>query len=561
VKSSGPSRTAKIAIAIAAGLALADASIVVLALPPILTELDASVEGVAAVIGAYTLGLGLALMAAGGWTRGLGAARMAWTAMLAFAAASTACGLAQSMALLIALRGIQGIAAAAVLVAAFELLGAGQEGGRGRSLWTAAAVFGTAAGPALGGTLTELLDWRAIFLTQGPIVAIAALVCGVTVRDRTSMSSQEPGRQPRVSVAALALGLLAAALTGVLFLLVLLLISGWALSPLEAAAVVSALPLAAFLGTRVRGEPAPRAIAGCALVGTGVLCLAFLPVDTVAMTVVPQLAAGVGMGMALPALAGGLLPERTTADAARLLSVRHLGITLALAILAPIAAAQLDTATERVRERGTALILDAELPPGDKLDLADVATADLDAIAPRAALRDSLGDARRDVADDDLGAYDRLRDRADETLVMAINDAFAPAFLICGALALLAALGLLLSTRARPARTALAACALAAVLLAGQAGVAAATRPDEVVIADPCKDRQLPQTGGLDGRLQEGALAVLDRAACRFGSSREELALALVDGDEARAYEREHGVDPRSPGDLLGELLDGLLGR
>ena len=43
------------ALAVAAGLGLADASIVTLALPDILRELDTSVEGVAAVIGVYTV--------------------------------------------------------------------------------------------------------------------------------------------------------------------------------------------------------------------------------------------------------------------------------------------------------------------------------------------------------------------------------------------------------------------------------------------------------------------------------------------------------------------------
>ena len=55
-------RAVRLAAAIAAGLALADASVVVLALPPILAELDASVETVAAVIGAYTLALALAAL-------------------------------------------------------------------------------------------------------------------------------------------------------------------------------------------------------------------------------------------------------------------------------------------------------------------------------------------------------------------------------------------------------------------------------------------------------------------------------------------------------------------
>ena len=42
-------------IAIGVALALADASVVALALPPMLDDLDTSVEGVAAVIGVYTL--------------------------------------------------------------------------------------------------------------------------------------------------------------------------------------------------------------------------------------------------------------------------------------------------------------------------------------------------------------------------------------------------------------------------------------------------------------------------------------------------------------------------
>jgi hypothetical protein len=78
--------------------------------------------------------------------------------------------------------------------------------------------------------------------------------------------------------------------------------------------------------------------------------------------------------------------------------------------------------------------------------------------------------------------------------------------------------------------------------------------PEPVVIADPCADRDLPDTGGIDGFVQDQALAALDRAACRFGSSREELALALADEDHARAYEAAHGVDPRSADGVLQAL-------
>ena len=63
--------------------------------------------------------------------------------------------------------------------------------------------------------------------------------------------------------------------------------------------------------------------------------------------------------------------------------------------------------------------------------------------------------------------------------------------------------------------------------------------------------RDLPGTGGIDGFVQDAALIALDRAACRYGSSREELALALADEDDARAFRAAHGVDPRSTDGLL----------
>jgi hypothetical protein len=76
-----------------------------------------------------------------------------------------------------------------------------------------------------------------------------------------------------------------------------------------------------------------------------------------------------------------------------------------------------------------------------------------------------------------------------------------------------------------------------------------------VRIANPCQPRKLPDTGGIDGALQDAALTALDRAACRYGSSREDLALALVDDGERKRFEREHGVDPRSIGGLLRAVL------
>src|SRR5690606_17460466 len=69
-------RAGTILLAIGAGLALADGSIVVLALPDLLGELDTTVEGVAAVIGVYTAVLAVALPAAEWLRRRIGARRL-----------------------------------------------------------------------------------------------------------------------------------------------------------------------------------------------------------------------------------------------------------------------------------------------------------------------------------------------------------------------------------------------------------------------------------------------------------------------------------------------------
>ena len=134
-----------------------------------------------------------------------------------------------------------------------------------------------------------------------------------------------------------------------------------------------------------------------------------------------------------------------------------------------------------------------------------------------------------------------------------IDASFRIAFLIAGGLALIGAVAVM--PRSAAGRSmAIGAAAAALALPALHAIIRPQVRPEPVVIADPCADRELPDTGGIEGFLQDQALAALDRAACRFGSSREELALALADEDYARAYERAHGVDPRSVGGLLEAL-------
>ena len=550
----------RVFLALAAGIALADASIVTLGLPSILVDLNATVEGVALVLGVYTAVLAVALLPAAALCRRFGDARVGAAGFALFLAASLGCGASDSLGLLLTLRGVQALGAAGGLVAAFALLDGGRPG-HGRRMWVAASVFGIAVGPALGGALTQAFSWRAIFLAQAPIVLPGLLVAlqvartePAGVRDDDRASSPLPWRP------AIALALLSASLTAVIFLVVLLLVSGWSIEPLAAALAVSVLPVAAIASSRVPGDPETKAIAGCLMVAGGVGCLALLPGASAWWTVVPQVLAGAGMGTALPALSGELIPERTRQDTARLLSIRHAGIAVALAALAPLISSNLTSTIDTARLQGTAVVLDAKLPPEDKIDIAPDLFGGLNTDDPRGELQKEIDKAKSGLQGDDAVEMGHLGDRLDDVVTGAVRSAFRSTFIVTSGLALLAALVLLsgaLGVARALSRRAVAAAAVAALVAAGGYGIAYANSTrDTVQIADPCQDRDLPDVGGIAGALQNVSLEALDRAACRFGSSREELLLALFDDRLQHKFEQEHGVDPRS----ALSLLQGVLG-
>jgi MFS family permease len=564
----GTGTAARVAVAVAAGLALADASIVTLGLPSILVELGTSVEAVALVLGVYTLVLAVALPVAVVLARRHSAAALGSAGLVLFGVSSLACGLVNDIEPLLVLRGVQAVGGAAALVAAFDLLDGGTPG-PGRRMWVAASVFGTATGPALGGLLTELFDWRAIFLAQLPIVLPGAIACLVAWRGSGPMSTasgqSEAGPFSRMPLRPLiALALLSAALTAVVFLVVLLLVAGWSVEPLVAALAVSILPASAYLASRVGGDPETRAAAGCLLVAGGIGCLALLPDASPWWTVAPQMLAGAGMGLAFPALSGELMPERTRRDAATLLSVRHIGIAVTVAVLGLVVGSSLDNTISEAREEGTAVLLDARLDPLTKIEVGPRIFDGIEEDDPRGELERSMAEAREGLDGDDLDELDSVAGQLDDIVTGAVRSSFRIAFIVTGALALAAGL-LLLAGALGPGRgiagvPLAAAAAVALAVMAGYGVVFAGSERERVKIEDPCSaDRDSPDTGGITGALQDFSLDAMDDAACEAGSSREELALALVNDELAEEYEKEYGEDPRSLSFLGGGLLDQIL--
>jgi predicted MFS family arabinose efflux permease len=274
---------------------------------------------------------------------------------------------------------VQALGGAAGVTAALELLPAtvGSER-RAAVVWASAGATGAALGPAIGGVLTELVSWQSIFLLQVPLALAAAVPILAVARHEAATGVIEPelGRTGRPHLwANLALAMVSAAIAAALFLLVLLLIEGWRLSPIEAAAVVTAMPLAAILGSRLTPlvpDARARAAAGAILVSGGLAGLAFLPHAEVALTLPPQLLIGLGLSLVLSALTetalGGRAPQAI--HGGWTISARHAGVVIGILAVTPIFTHDIAQQRHDAINAGTAVILDSKVPPLLKLDLA-----------------------------------------------------------------------------------------------------------------------------------------------------------------------------------------------
>ena len=167
-------RTADAVLAFTVAIVLADSSIVTLGLPDVLRDFGASVSGVAWVLIVFNVVLAAAVIPATALAGRIGAARIWTIGLIAFALASLACALAPSLGVLIGARVLQAVGGAAVLAGAIELLAAHRGShSAAATAWGPAGVAGLALGPALGGLLTELLAWEAIFALQVPVILLA----------------------------------------------------------------------------------------------------------------------------------------------------------------------------------------------------------------------------------------------------------------------------------------------------------------------------------------------------------------------------------------------------
>jgi EmrB/QacA subfamily drug resistance transporter len=157
-----------------------DATIVNVALPSIQDDLGFSQSSLAWVVNAYLIAFGGLLLLAGRLGDLLGRRSVFLVGLTVFTLASLACGLAQSEAVLVAARFVQGVGgaltSAVILGMIVTMFPEPSEQAKAIGVYSFVASAGGSIGLLLGGVLTEAISWHWIFFVNLPIAVVTGVM-------------------------------------------------------------------------------------------------------------------------------------------------------------------------------------------------------------------------------------------------------------------------------------------------------------------------------------------------------------------------------------------------
>jgi EmrB/QacA subfamily drug resistance transporter len=155
-----------------------DVTIVNVALPSLVRQLDASITDLQWVVDAYTLVFAALILAAGSLSDRIGRKGMLLAGLGIFAGGSLAGALVTTPEGLIASRAVMGIGAAGIFPSTLSTIANvfTERSARAKAIgiWGATTGVGIAAGPIVGGWLLEHFWWGIVFLFMVPVAAVTA---------------------------------------------------------------------------------------------------------------------------------------------------------------------------------------------------------------------------------------------------------------------------------------------------------------------------------------------------------------------------------------------------
>lgn len=209
-----PSRLPSVVLpAVAFFMVTLDSLVVVTALPSIHAALGGGDGTLQWIVNAYNLTFAAGIVTGAALGERYGRRRVFLTGLAVFTLASAACAVAPTLGLLVAFRAVQGLGGAILAPVGLTLVTAAFPAGkRGAAvgLWGGISGLGVAAGPLVGGAVTQGLDWHWIFWVNVPFGVLAFVGCALVLADSPARSGGS--RQP-LDLAGMALaGLTLAAL-------------------------------------------------------------------------------------------------------------------------------------------------------------------------------------------------------------------------------------------------------------------------------------------------------------------------------------------------------------
>ncbi|MGH2773425.1 MAG: MFS transporter [Actinomycetota bacterium] len=237
--------------ALAGSTAILDTSIVNLALPAIGKAFGTDASGLAWAVNAYVLPFAVSILAAGRLGDAFGRRRVLAAGGVMFAIGSAGCALAGSYAALLAMRAVQGLGGSLLMTVSLATVSATfDEATRPKALgiYFASGATAGAAGPIIGGVLTDLFGWEAMFSMQVPL-SLAVTGAALAFLDRPAEA-----RRPNLDLPGL--GLATVMLGGVNFAILQANDRGWT-SPVIVSSWLLAIAALALFIVRERTAAAP----------------------------------------------------------------------------------------------------------------------------------------------------------------------------------------------------------------------------------------------------------------------------------------------------------------